>query len=147
MKNYFTEIFTGGKSLIIGMMITLREFFRPVVTVQYPREKLPVSPNFRGHTILIRDNEKPEKHRCISCKMCERECPSNCIDLAGEKREGVKGMVLIKYHLDFTKCSLCGTCVEVCPTDALKFSNDYQSTGFAREDFHYDLLAMVEEDK
>lgn len=147
MKDYFVEIFTGGKSLIVGMLITLREFFRPVVTVQYPRERLPITPNLRGHTILVRDEEKPEKHRCISCKMCERECPSGCISLQGEKREGVKGLVLVRYQLDFTKCSLCGTCVEVCPTDALDYSNEYRHVGFRREDFHYDLLAMVEEEK
>lgn len=147
MKDYFVEIFTGGKSLIVGMMITLREFFRPAVTVQYPREKLSITPNYRGHTYLVRDEEKPQKHRCISCKMCERECPSDCISLQGEKREGVKGLELVRYRLDFTKCSLCGTCVEVCPTDALDFSQEYRAVGFQREDFYYDLLAMVEEGK
>ncbi|MDO3378639.1 NuoI/complex I 23 kDa subunit family protein [Geoalkalibacter halelectricus] len=147
MKAYFAEIFIGGKSLIVGMLITLREFFRPVVTVQYPRERLEISPNLRGHTILVRDEEKPQKHRCISCKMCERECPSNCISLQGEKREGVKGLVLVHYQLDFTKCSLCGTCVEVCPTDALDYSNEYRHVGFTREEFNYDLLRMVEKDQ
>jgi NADH-quinone oxidoreductase chain I len=147
MKDYFAVIFTGGKSLIVGMIITLREFFRPVVTVQYPREKLVVTPNYRGHTYLIRDDEKPGNHRCITCGMCQRECPSNCISLGGEKREGVKGLVLTDYKLDFTKCSLCGTCVEVCPTAALDFSQEYRAVGFRREDFHYDLLRMVEEGK
>ena len=144
MKDYFAVLFTGGKSLLVGMVITLREFFRPVVTVQYPRQTLPVTPNYRGHTYLVRD-EETGNHRCITCGMCRRECPSNCISLEGEKREGVKGLVLTEYKLDFTKCSLCGTCVEVCPTAALDFSQEYRTVGFRREDFHYDLLRMVEE--
>ncbi len=141
MKQYFSDLFVGGWSLVTGMAVTLREFFRPVVTVQYPRQKIDITPNYRGHTILVRDAETG-KHRCISCMMCQRECPSDCIRLTGEKREGVKGLVLTSYKLDFTKCSLCGTCVEVCPTAAL----EYRHVGFTREEFHYDLLKMVEEE-
>jgi NADH-quinone oxidoreductase chain I len=146
MKEYFGLLFSGGRSLLTGMAITLREFCRPVVTVQYPREKIEITPNYRGHTYLVRDAETG-RHRCISCYMCQRECPSNCIALTGEKREGVKGLVLTSYHLDFTKCSVCGTCVEVCPTAALDFSQEYRHVSFSRDDFHYDLLKMVEEEE
>jgi NADH-quinone oxidoreductase subunit I len=74
-----------------------------------------------------------------------RECPSDCIVVDGEKREGVKGKYLTIFTLDFTKCSLCGACVEVCPTKALDYSDDYELAGFTRDEFYYDLLKRVEE--
>ena len=79
--------------------------------------------------------------------MCERACPSNCISLAGEKPEGSKKKVLTKYILDFTTCSLCGSCVESCNFDALQFSNEYNLASTRREDFIMDLLKRLEEQK
>ena len=72
------------------------------------------------------------------------DCPSGCITVNSEKREGVKGLVLVSYHLDFTKCSLCGICVEVCPTTALGFSAEYELAGFDPNEFRYDLLKVLE---
>jgi NADH-quinone oxidoreductase subunit I len=143
MKEYFSLLFTGAKSLLVGLGITLREMLRPIVTVQYPREKIDITPNFRGHTELVRDPETGA-HRCIVCMMCDRDCPSNCITVVGETREGVKGKVLTAYHLDYTKCSLCGICVEVCPTNALCYSRKYEFAGFRREEYHYNLLERME---
>jgi len=115
-----------------------------VVTVQYPRERLDITPNFRGHTELVRDPETG-LHRCIVCMMCEKDCPSGCITIMGESREGVKGKVLTSYQLDFTKCSLCGACVEVCPTSALCYSQEYALAGFSPDEYRYNLLTRVEE--
>ncbi len=144
MKAYFSDLFTGAWSLIVGLKVTLKALFSPVVTVQYPRQKVDVTSNYRGHIDLVKDPETGT-HRCITCGMCMRDCPSDCIYLEGEKREGVKGKVLTLYTLDYTKCSHCGACVEVCPTKALDYCDDYEVAGFAREDFHYDLLKRVEE--
>jgi NADH-quinone oxidoreductase subunit I len=66
--------------------------------------------------------------------MCERACPSNCISMTGEKPEGSKKKVLTSYILDFTTCSLCGSCVESCNFNALKFSNEYNLASTRRED-------------
>ena len=144
MKEYFSLLFSGIKSLLIGLGVTFRAMLRPIVTVQYPRQKIGITPNFRGHTELVRDPETGN-HRCIVCMMCDRDCPSNCITVVGETREGVKGKVLTAYHLDFTKCSLCGICVEVCPTRALRYSPEYELAGFTREEFSYDLLQRLED--
>ena len=144
MKDYFSQLFIGVKSLLIGMGVTLRALFQPIVTVQYPRERLVITPNFRGHTELVKDPETG-LHRCIVCMMCEKDCPSGCITIAGENREGVKGKVLTSYNLDFTKCSLCGICVEVCPTSALCYSQEYELAGFSPEEYRYDLLKRLEE--
>jgi NADH-quinone oxidoreductase subunit I len=73
------------------------------------------------------------------------DCPSGCITVNSEKREGVKGLVLVSYYLDFTKCSLCGICVEVCPTAALEFSAEYELAGFTSSEFRFELLRFMEE--
>ena len=143
---YFTEIYCGTKSLFIGMGITIKEFFKPVVTLQYPHESLKMSARFRGHIELIRDPESGG-NKCIVCGMCQKACPSNCITVDGEKREGVKGKVLTLYRLDFTKCSLCGMCVESCKPAAITFSKDYNLAGPSREAYVFDLLKRLEEQK
>jgi NADH-quinone oxidoreductase subunit I len=143
MNPYFSEIFTGGKSLLVGLGVTFKALTSPVVTVQYPREKIDISPNMRGHIDLVKDG-KTGLHRCISCGLCARNCPSSCIVVKGEKQEGVKGKVLKISTLDFSKCSLCGLCVEICPTSALDFSDEYELAAFSREAFNFDLLKRVE---
>ncbi|NVN90261.1 MAG: NADH-quinone oxidoreductase subunit I [Desulfuromonadales bacterium] len=144
MREYFLQLFTGARSLLIGLGVTFRALFQPMVTVQYPRRKIEITPNFRGHTELVTDPESGT-HRCIVCMMCEMDCPSSCIKVIGEKREGFKGKVLTGYQLDFSRCSLCGICVEVCPTSALCFSPEYELAGFSRTEFSFNLLARLEE--
>jgi NADH-quinone oxidoreductase chain I len=144
MKQYFSELVTGGKSLVEGLGVTMKALFMPIVTVQYPREEIDISPNYRGHIDLILDPEK-NTYRCITCGMCEKSCPSDCIKVKGEKLEGEKKKTLVLFELDFTKCSLCGTCVEVCPVNALEYSQEYNLAAFSREAFHYDILKRLEE--
>ncbi len=141
------DVITGAISLLKGMGVTIKAFFSPVVTVQYPRETINITPRFRGHTKLVADDENPEKTRCIVCGMCERNCPSNSIKVIGEKKEGEKKKTLTKYILNFTTCSQCGLCVESCPTDALAFSADYNPASFNKETFYYDLVLEFEKRK
>jgi NADH-quinone oxidoreductase subunit I len=143
MINYLREITSGTWSLFVGLGITIRYFFKPVVTVQYPHQSLTMTPRFRGHIELVKDEETGET-RCIVCGMCQKACPSNCITVHGEKREGVKGKVLTEYILDFTKCSLCGLCVESCPTAAIIFSKDYNLAGVRKEAYIFDLKKRLE---
>ncbi|PLX41851.1 MAG: NADH-quinone oxidoreductase subunit I [Deltaproteobacteria bacterium] len=138
MLNYFKEIFVGIKSLLIGMKVTAFYGTKRTITAHYPFEKIPVTLNFRGHIDLV--VTKKGYHKCITCGMCERACPSGCITLDSVKPEGAKKKKLTGYTLDFTKCSLCGNCVETCPTNAIKYSNDYYLVGTSRHDFHFDLL-------
>ncbi len=144
MNGYWSDIFTGSKSLVTGLMITAREFFKPVVTEQYPYEVPTMTPLFRGHIELIGNTETGAPN-CVVCGMCQRACPSDCISLDGKKAEGGKGKVLTSYSLDFTKCSLCGQCVESCNFDALRFSKDYNLAGCDKNDFIMDLLQRLEE--
>jgi len=145
---YVVDIVKGAFSLLVGMGVTIRAFFMPVVTVQYPRQTINISPRFRGHTKLVADEENPERTKCIVCGMCERNCPSKSIKrVTGEKMEGEKKKTATEYILDFTTCSHCGLCVETCPVDALAFSADYNAVGYNREDFYYDLIKEFEKRK
>jgi len=144
MKRYFSEIYTGGKSLVLGLGVTMKALVSPIVTVQYPREEIDISSNFRGHIDLVLDPKK-NNSVCITCGMCQRSCPSECITVQGKKEEGKKKKTLALFELDFTKCSLCGTCVEVCPTQALEFSNEYNLAAFSKEAFHFDILKRLED--
>ena len=143
MIKYFKDIFLGAKSLLVGLAVTIRYMFKPIVTVQYPREKSQITPNYRGHLELVKDPETG-KSPCIVCQLCAKSCPSGCITMEGKKPEGSKKKVLTSYRQDFTRCSLCGSCVEACSVDAIKFSVDYELVGFSREDFHFDLLKRLE---
>lgn len=143
MVTYFSEIFSGLWSLIIGLSITFREFFSPTVTVQYPYEQVVMPERFRGHIQLRGDEQGNAK--CVVCMMCQRACPSGCITLAGKKKEGEKKKTLSSYTLDFTKCSLCGSCVESCNFDALEFSKEYKLASTRKEDFIMDLMQRLEE--
>jgi NADH-quinone oxidoreductase subunit I len=138
------ETLSGFKSLLVGMRITAREAAKPNITIQYPHETLKMPERFRGHVKLVLD-PATGKARCTACGLCARACPSGCIVLEGVKREGEKRKSISKYDLDFTKCSLCGSCVEICASDALEFSKDYNVVSLHREDFsHLDLYRKID---
>jgi len=143
MVTYFKDIYSGLMSLFIGMGVTYKEFFKPTVTVQYPYETLTMTDKYRGHVELIENEDG--KPNCVACGLCQRACPSACITLAGVKPEGEKKKVLTKYILDFTRCSLCGSCVESCNFNALEFSKEYNLASTRREDFIFDLLQRLED--
>lgn len=147
MSGYFKEIFSGAWSLVVGLGITMQNFkenFRKPLTLQYPYETLKMTPRFRGHIELVRDEESGEA-RCVACGMCEKACPSGCITVAGEKAEGGKKKMVSSYRLDFTRCSLCGLCVESCKFEAITFSKDYNLAGVRKEDFIFDLYKRLKE--
>ncbi len=143
MVAYFSEIYYGLLSLLERMVVTFKEFIKPPVTVSYPYETLTMCERYRGHIELIENEDG--KANCVVCGLCERACPSDCISLAGVKPEGAKKKVLTKYVLDFTKCSLCGSCVESCNFNALEFSKEYNLASRRKEDFIFDLLERLEE--
>ena len=146
MKNSLKEIATGFNSLLTGMRITLGQFFKPSVTVQYPHESLKMPERFRGHIVLVRDPETG-KAKCFACKLCERACPSDCITVEGAKLEGAKKKSVTNYILDFTKCSLCGSCVEACRDGAIRFSREYNLASTNKDDYIMDLFQRLENER
>lgn len=142
------EIIKGAVSLILGMGVTIKAFFMPVVTTQYPRATINITPRFRGHTKLLGDPEVPDRTKCIVCMACLKACPSGTIrKIEGEKKEGEKKKTCTEYILDFTTCSQCGICVEVCPVDALAFSMDYNRAVHSRAECQFDLVKEYVERK
>jgi NADH-quinone oxidoreductase chain I len=143
MMSYFKEIAVGLWSLLAGMAVTIRYFVKPIVTVQYPREKLQMTPRYRGYPQFVIDPET-KTHKCIACEMCARICPSQLITVEGVKLIGAKQKVPLAYRHEHQYCSLCGLCVEVCPTGALEFSQEYRLAGYRREDCVIDHMTLLQ---
>jgi formate hydrogenlyase subunit 6/NADH:ubiquinone oxidoreductase subunit I len=102
-----------------------------------------MSPSYRGYPQFIIDPET-QTHKCIACEMCARICPSQLITVEGTKFPGEKQKRATKYVHEHQYCSLCGLCVEVCPTAALEFSKVYRLAGFTREDCVIDHLTLLQ---
>jgi len=102
--------------LLKGLSVTLRNLFRKKVTVQYPEEKTPQSPRFRGLHALRRYPNGEE--RCIACKLCEAVCPALAITIESDVGpDGTRRTT--RYDIDLFKCIYCGFCEEACPVDAI----------------------------
>jgi NADH-quinone oxidoreductase subunit I len=99
-----------------GFWLTFRYLFRPKVTINYPFEKGPLSPRFRGEHALRRYPSGEE--RCIACKLCEAVCPAQAITIEAEPRDDGSRRTT-RYDIDMTKCIYCGLCQEACPVDAI----------------------------
>ncbi|MDO9611728.1 MAG: NADH-quinone oxidoreductase subunit NuoI [Serpentinimonas sp.] len=120
--------------LLKGMALTGRYAFRPKVTLQYPEEKTPLSPRFRGLHALRRYEDGQE--RCIACKLCEAVCPAMAITIeAAERADGTRRTT--RYDIDLTKCIFCGFCEEACPVDAIVETHILEYHGEKRGDLYF----------
>ncbi|NQV48299.1 MAG: NADH-quinone oxidoreductase subunit NuoI [Rhodospirillaceae bacterium] len=132
------------EELVIGMALTLRYMFRRKLTINYPYEKGPLSPRFRGEHALRRYANGEE--RCIACKLCEAICPAQAITIEAEPRDDGSRRTT-RYDIDMTKCIYCGYCEEACPVDAIVEGPNFEYATESREELLYDkgkLLANGE---
>ena len=127
--NYFRSLMLW--ELLIGLKLTGRYFFAKKITVQYPEEKTPQSPRFRGLHALRRYPNGEE--RCIACKLCEAVCPALAITIESEQRaDGTRRTT--RYDIDLFKCIYCGFCEESCPVDSIVETRHYEYHGEKRGD-------------
>jgi len=139
MRHYITRLWLGFLSLCSGLRITFGHMLRKPVTLEYPHVEPELSAAYRGAIKLIRFDET-NSHDCVACMQCVNICPSFCIDIEGGRVDGIKKKRAEKFTMDFNLCSLCGLCLDVCPTTTLEYSRLYDAAGYDPEAFRMDLL-------
>jgi NADH-quinone oxidoreductase subunit I len=126
--------------LLAGLGLTFSYMFRRRATLNYPYEKGPLSPRFRGEHALRRYASGEE--RCIACKLCEAICPAQAITIEAEPRaDGSRRTT--RYDIDMTKCIYCGFCQEACPVDAIVEGPNYEFAAETREELFYDKAKLL----
>jgi NADH-quinone oxidoreductase subunit I len=117
-----------------GFFLGMKYFFKKKPTLNYPYEKGPLSPRFRGEHGLRRYPNGEE--RCIACKLCEAICPAQAITIEAEARaDGSRRTT--RYDIDMTKCIYCGYCQEACPVDAIVEGPNFEFATETREELMY----------
>ena len=132
VKDFLSSFFLV--ELLKGMHLTGKYAFRGKITLEYPEEKTPLSPRFRGlHALRRYDNGE---ERCIACKLCEAVCPAMAISIESEVREDGSRRTS-RYDIDLTKCIFCGFCEESCPVDSIIETNIFEYHGEKRGDLYF----------
>ena len=152
-------------SLMKGLQITGSTLFRRTVTVHYPRCEVSNLKSYRGPIELVPRPKDPMKPKCIACLLCMETCPSACITVVRMKAPKVTEEQMLpaggaggekvkkptaprepeQYLYDYSMCSLCGLCAEVCPVQSIRFSSDVYLVSQRRSELRMDLLAKLQE--
>ena len=127
------------RPFVIGFATTLKHLFKKPVTVNYPDEKFPMFPKFRGKQVLMRDENGLEK--CVACGLCSVACPADAIYLEAAENDGsvqAGPRYASVYQIHKTRCIFCGYCEEACPTYAIQLTPDYEMGEYHRKSLVYE---------
>ena len=127
--------------LLQGLWLTLTYMFKAPVTINYPYEKGPLSPRFRGEHALRREDDGGE--RCIACKLCEAVCPAQAITIDGHVAADGSRRAR-RYDIDMTKCIYCGFCQEACPVDAIVEGANVEFATETRAELMYNKAKLLD---
>lgn len=128
-------------NIMKGMIITFKHMFKKVPTIQYPEQKRPFSPVFRGLHVLNRDEEGREN--CTACGLCAVACPAEAITMEAAERLPSEEHLYreekyaAKYEINMLRCIFCGLCEEACPKDAIYLSETFAPANYTRKGFVY----------
>ncbi len=137
LVSYFRNIYQGISTVLVGMRVTMKYLKSPAITLQYPKEKMVMFERFRG---LLHNRIED----CIGCGQCVRACPVDCITMVtlkagkdedlGVTRDGqAKKLHVYQFDIDTLKCMWCNLCTEVCPTECLLMTGQYEVSGYQRD--------------
>ncbi len=133
------QLVSSAKALLLkeffdAFFLSFRYLLKPKATLNYPHEKNPQSPRYRGEHALRRYPNGEE--RCIACKLCEAICPAQAITIEAEPREDGSRRTT-RYDIDMVKCIYCGFCQEACPVDAIVEGPNFEFSTETREELYY----------
>jgi len=136
-KSYIPEI-------VKGMVLTMKQIFRPKYTMQYPEERWEAPSSLRGRPVLVQEDGI---ERCVACGLCARVCPALAIEVQASETELPKERYPVRFEINMLRCIFCGLCEEACPEEAIVMSNEYELVFRKSEDavFGKDKLLMSTE--
>ena len=127
-----------------GFALTFKHLFRKPITVNYPDQKVPMFPRYRGKQVLMRDENGLEK--CVACGLCAVACPADAIYLEAAENDGtvMAGPRYASiYQIHKTRCIFCGYCEEACPVSAIFMGKDYELAVYSKDDFVWDKTELL----
>ena len=132
------------RAIVTGFATTFKHMFRKPITVNYPDEKVPMFPKYRGKQVLMRDENGLEK--CVACGLCAVACPADAIYLEAAENDGTVQAgprYATVYQIHKTRCIFCGYCEEACPVSAIFMGKDYETAVYSNKDFIWDKTDML----